>query len=57
MTPNGAPAWGAPVPFTVGEDVKTDAFAQGRYLALRIESEGFYRVRSVNLDIVPTGGF
>ena len=57
MTPNGAPNWGAPVPFTVGEDVKTDAFAQGRYLALRIESEGFYRVRSVNLDIVPTGGF
>ena len=57
MTPDSLPVFGSPVAFTVGEDVKTDAFAQGRYLALRIESNGFYRVRSLNLDIVSTGTY
>ena len=57
MTPDSLPIWSTTVPFTVGDDAKADSFAQGRYLALRIESEGFYRVRSVNLDVVPTGGY
>ena len=57
MTPDSLPVYSNPAPFTVGQDVKTDAFAQGRYLALRIESDGFYRVRSLNLDIVPTGTY
>lgn len=57
MNPDSLPIFTNPVPFTVGQDVKVDAFAQGRYLAMRIESDGVYRVRSVNLDIVPTGTY
>lgn len=51
--------WGTPVPFTVGSQIKADAFASGRFLALRIEGTGFeqWRIRSLDLDVQQMGAY
>lgn len=51
--------WGPTKPFTVGADHKVDYFMQGRYLAMRIEGTAFdpWRIRSLDLDLVPTGAY
>lgn len=55
MTPDEAPAWSDPVTFTIGSDIKADAFAQGRYLAVEFSSNAQFRLRSFDLDVTSTG--
>ena len=57
MTPSGAVSWGAPISFTPGVDIKADGFAQGRFLAIRLSCAAPWRMRSVGLDVVRTGGY
>lgn len=59
MSPTEAPSYGAAVDFTVGTDNKIDAFAIGRFLALKLASSDLspWRLRSVELDVVPTGAY
>ena len=57
MTPGGAVDWGAPIAFTPGVDIKADGFAQGRFLAIRLSCSAPWRMRSVGLDVVRTGGY
>lgn len=54
-----APVWQSPVTYTVGSTLKADAFAQGRFLALRIKSTGKqpWRLKSIDLDVVKTGAY
>lgn len=57
MTPGGAVTWGTPITFTPQTDVKSDGFAQGRYLALRLSCNAPWRMRALGLDVIKTGGF
>lgn len=57
MTPDSAPIWSDPVTFTAGSDFKADTFSQGRYLAIRLSCNRPWRIRSLDLDIVPTGSY
>lgn len=57
MVPDAPVKWSAPVTFSVGQDIKADTFAQGRFLALRISGENAFRVRSLDMDIVTSGAF
>ncbi len=57
MVPDQAVTWSPPVTFTVGQDIKADTFAQGRFLAIRISGQIAYRIRSMDLDIVTAGAF
>lgn len=59
MDAERAPVWQPPVIYTVGSTLKADAFAQGRFLALRISSVGKqpWRVKSIDLDVVKQGAY
>lgn len=59
MYPNVAPTYSAAVPFTVGSQHKVDAFANGRFLAVKFESsaDAVWRLRSYDIDVVPMGGY
>ena len=57
MAPDAGPIWSKPVTFVAGKDFKADAFAQGRYLAIRLSCSRPWRIRSLDLDIVPTGSY
>ena len=49
--------WSDPVTFTSGMDIKADTFAQGRFLAVKVSGTSMYRIRSLSMDIVPTGSY
>jgi hypothetical protein len=55
MVADSIPAWSDAIPFIVGRDMKADGFAKGRYLAVRLECSDPWRMRSLNLDVVPAG--
>jgi hypothetical protein len=59
MDAEQAPIWGNPVTYTVGSTYKADAFASGRFLALRLSSTGGprWRVKSLSLDLVAQGAY
>jgi hypothetical protein len=59
MVPDGSPTWQTPMNFTVGTDIEAHSFASGRFLALRMYTTGDapWRVRSVQMDIVPQGAY
>ena len=59
MDAEQAPIWGSPVTYTVGSTYKADAFASGRFLALRLSSTGGprWRVKSLSLDLVAQGAY
>jgi hypothetical protein len=59
MLPGAYPTWQAAVDYTVGSSTQVDAFASGRYLALRMYSTSGigWRVRSAEMDIVAQGGW
>ena len=59
MVADQLPVYSAPVPFTLGVDQKIDAFASGRFLAVRITSSsaGIWRLRSMRLDLRLGGAF
>lgn len=51
--------WGDPVTYTIGTTRKADAFATGRFLALRISSTASspWRVKSIDLDVIQRGAY
>lgn len=55
--PDQVPTWSSPVTFTVGQDIKADAFARGRYLAVRVTGATAWRMRSFELDVVTAGAY
>lgn len=61
--PERAPAWSAPVTYTVGSTYKADMFAdgrfaQGRFLALRITgTSGRWRIKSLDVDVAMKGNY
>ena len=59
MTPDVSPSWNAAVSYTVGTSTKVDSMVSGRFLALRLSSavDGDWRVRGVDLDVVPQGAW
>lgn len=57
MYPDESPTWSPPVTFMVGSNVKADTFATGRYLAIRFSGAQPWRLRSMELDVVPGGRF
>lgn len=59
MEPTTPPAYSAPAAFVVGRDVKVDAFAQGRYLAVRYSSTGLapWRISRDAFDLEIAGGY
>ena len=57
MTADTEPAWNPPVTFTVGTDYKIDSMVSGRFLALRVSSTYPFRLRSLDVDLVASGGY
>lgn len=59
MEPNTAPTWGDPVTFTVGSSLKADAFACGRYLAVKILSDSLcsWRLKRMQFDVDVKGAY
>jgi hypothetical protein len=57
MVPDSPVTWSPPVQFSVGQDIKADTFAQGRFLAIRLTGRNAYRIRSLDFDVVPSGAF
>lgn len=57
MTADKPPVWSDPVTFTVGQSIKADSFATGRFLAVRISASAPWRMRSLDLDIAPAGAY
>jgi hypothetical protein len=58
LDPERAPAWSAPVTYTVGSTYKADTFATGRFLALRLTgNSGRWRLKSVDVDFVTRGAY
>lgn len=57
MVPGGAPTYNAERTYTVGTSVKVDDLVSGRFLAFKIRStaDALWRIRSVDLDVVPRG--
>lgn len=53
------PTYSTPVQFTVGQQIKIDAFATGRFLSIKIESDDYqpWRLRSLDMDIVQSGAY
>lgn len=57
MNATEPPIWSNPVPFRVGEQVKADSFAQGRYLSFRFYGAFQWRMRSFDVDMVDVGAY
>lgn len=57
MLPNVPPTWVNCSTYTVGQSIKADGFAVGKFLAVRITASRPWRMRSFDLDIVPQGAY
>jgi hypothetical protein len=57
MYADSAVTWSPPVTFQVGRDIKVDTFAQGRFLAVRFSGSFPWRMRSFDVDVVPSGAY
>ena len=59
MDAQAEPTWSDPVTFTVGTDLQADAFATGRFLAVRIESSGYqhWRLKKMQLNVETLGAY
>lgn len=56
--PNVPPTeWIACTPFIVGQSVKADGFATGKYLGIRITCNSPWRLRSFDIDVVSAGAY
>lgn len=49
--PNGPVTWAVPVKFVVGQQQKCDTFAQGRYMAIEVSSNGEQPWRMTGFDV------
>jgi len=59
MYPDAAPVWSAAQTFTIGQSIKIDSFATGRYLAVRFSNADFsgWRMKSFDIEYVKAGAF
>lgn len=59
MDVEGSITWSPAVPYTIGTTYHADAFATGRFLAIRFTSTGGdpWRIRSYDLDLAARGRF
>ena len=59
MYPDQEPTWSDPVTFTIGTDIKADAFATGRFIAVRFSNVDYapWRMRSFDINYTKRGGF
>lgn len=55
MQADQEPTWSDPVTFSVGQQIKADSFATGRFLSVRFTGATNWRMRSFDLDIVQSG--
>lgn len=59
MYPDAPPTWSTAQNFTVGQSVKIDSFATGRYLSVRFSNTDYYqwRMKSFDIDYVNAGAY
>lgn len=59
MYPTAVPTWSNPVPFVIGQSIKIDSFATGRYMSVRFKNSDFpsWRIKSFDLEYVKNGAF
>lgn len=59
MYPDAPPSWSAARTFTIGQSIKVDSFATGRYLAVRFSNGGYanWRMKSFDVEYVKSGAF
>jgi hypothetical protein len=59
MDVEGSYTWSDPVAYVIGSTYKADAFATGRFLSYRVYTTAntSWRIRSIDMDIVPAGEF
>ena len=51
MTPDSPAVWSAPASFVVGQDIKADTFANGRFLSFRFACSKPWRMRAFDIDV------
>jgi hypothetical protein len=59
MDVEGPYTWSDPVTYTIGRTYRADSFATGRFLAMRVRSKanGRWRIRSIDVELVPRGTY
>jgi hypothetical protein len=59
MFPDASPIWSAPTTFTLGQSIKIDSFATGRFLAIRFSNADFatWRIKSFDIEYIKAGAF
>jgi hypothetical protein len=59
MYPDQAPVWSAAQTFTLGQSIKIDSFATGRFLAVRFSNADFssWRIKSFDIEYTKSGAF
>lgn len=59
MYPDAAPVWSTPQTFTLGQSIKVDSFATGRYLAARFSNAGYasWRMKSFDIEYTKRGAY
>lgn len=59
MYPDSAPVWSSPVTFTLGQSIKVDSFATGRYIAVKFANTdyGAWRIKSYKIEYTNRGKF
>lgn len=57
MFPDSGPEWQTPQSFVIGESIKVDSFASGRFLSVRFTNAdyGAWRIKSFDVDYVKGG--
>jgi hypothetical protein len=55
----GDVTWSDPIPFTIGSTLQADAFAAGRFMAIKIESDEFvsWRMKRMDVDVQVMGRY
>ncbi len=59
MYPDASPVWSAPQTFTLGQSIKIDSFATGRFMAVRFSNADFatWRIKSFDIEYTKAGAF
>lgn len=59
MYPDSSPIWGAPVKFTLGQNIKVDCFTSGRFISARFSNSDFasWRMKSFDIEYVKAGAY
>lgn len=59
MVADAAPVWQTAQPFVIGESIKVDSFATGRFLSVRFTNTDYasWRMKSYDIDYVTAGAY